>query len=106
MLKSVIVVAAVAVFASGPSVVLAAQNAPSQSPAPPFTYNPTAPNSGQSAQVGHNDAKQTANQSLTDKLARSNGTIAPPQVDTGMTKSPPRTGTMPILKPPPNVQSK
>ncbi len=106
MLKSITVAAALAVFATAPGVVLAAQDAPNQSPAPPFSYNPAVPNSHESAKIGHQDAKQTANQTLADKLARSNGTITPPPVDTGMTKTPPRTGTMPIVKPPANVQSK
>lgn len=76
--------------------------APTQSPAPPFSIAPATPKSNGSAQLG----KQDADQSLAARLSQSNGTIHPPPVDPGMTKVPPQTGTMPVVKPPPNVQSK
>lgn len=101
MLKQFMLAAGLAVFA--PGCLLAAQDvAPNQSPAPPFSLSPTTPKSGESAQLG----KQDANQSLAQKLSQSNGTIHPPPVDPGMDKVPPQTGTMPVVKPPPNVRSK
>ena len=101
MFKQFALAAVVAVGA--PTCVLAAQQAtPNQSPAPPFSVAPEAPKSDQSAQQGKHDADQ----SLAQRLSESNGTIQPPPVDPGMNKVPPQTGTMPIVKPPPNVQSK
>ncbi len=88
-----------------PGMALAAQQsaAPNQSPAPPFSISPEAPTSNGSAQLGHESAKQ----SLDQRLSQSNGTIQPPAVDPGMDKLPPATGTtMPVLKPSPRVQSK
>jgi hypothetical protein len=96
---------AACVVAMTPSMGLAAQQsaAPNQSPAPPFSTNPGAPTSNGSAQLG----RQGAQQSLGQRLSQSNGTIQPPAVDPGMDKLPPATSpSMPVLKPPPNVQSK
>jgi hypothetical protein len=103
MLKQLAFAAGVAVMA--PCMALAAQQsaAPSQSPAPPSSINPQAPNSNSPAQLGGESGKQ----SLAQRLSQSNGTIQPPAVDPGMDKLPPANGTsMPVLKPPPNVQSK
>ena len=105
MLKQVLLTAGLVLTA--PGCLLAAQSvtqptAPNQSPAPPFSFAPEAPKSDDSAQLG----KSSADQSLTQRLSQSNGTIQPPPVDPGMNKVPPRTGTMPVLKPSPNVQSK
>ena len=100
MLKRLALTAALAVL--GPGCVLAAQETPNVSPAPPFSMTPEAPKSKQSEQLGKQDADKT----LAQRLSDSNGTIRPPPVDPGMNKVPPRTGTMPVLKPPPNVQSK
>ncbi|HSU04488.1 MAG TPA: hypothetical protein VLI93_02860 [Acetobacteraceae bacterium] len=94
---------AAALAVAAPGCVLAAQQAaPNQAPAPPFSIAPEAPKSDQSAQQG----KRNSDQSLAQRLSESNGTIHPPPVDPGMNKVPPQTGTMPIVKPPPNVQSK
>lgn len=39
--------------------------------------------------------------SLSDKLARHQGTVAPPNVDPGISVDPrPQTGTMPVIPPP------
>ncbi len=101
MLKQFMLAAGLAVFA--PSCLLAAQDvAPNQSPAPPLAISPSAPKTGESVQLG----KQDANRTLAQKLSELNGTIYPPPVDPGMDKLPPETGTMPVVKPPPNVQSK
>ena len=88
-----------------PGLALAAQQsaAPSQAQAPPFSIHRAAPNSNGPAQLGG----QSARQSLGQRLSQSNGTIQPPAVDPGMDKLPPAAGmSMPVLKPPPNVQSK
>jgi hypothetical protein len=96
MFKQLAFAAGMAVMA--PCLALAAQ--PSQAPA--ASINPQAP-SGGSPQLGHESSKQ----SLAQRLSQSNGTIQPPAVDPGMDKLPPAAGTaMPVLKPPPNVQSK
>ncbi len=101
MLKQLMLAAGLAVFA--PSCLLAAQDvAPNQSPAPPFALSPSTPQSAGAAQPGTPDASRT----LAQKLSESNGTIHPPPVDPDMAKVPPQTGTMPVVKPPPNVQSK
>lgn len=103
MLKQFVFAACVVVMT--PGVALAAQQsaAPNQAPAPPFSIDPAAPNSNGSAQPGRESAKQ----SLAKRLSQSNGTIQPPAVDPGMDKLPPATGArMPVLRPPPNVQSK
>jgi hypothetical protein len=93
---------AVCVVVMAPCMALAAQQsvAPNQSPvpAPPSSLNSAAPTSNGSA--------QSAKPSLAQRLSQSNGTIRPPPVDPGMDKLPPATGTMPVLKPPSNVQSK
>jgi len=101
MLKQFAFAACVVVMT--PGVALAAQQsaAPSRAQAPPFSINPAAPNG--SGQLGGEGARQ----SLGQRLSQSNGTIQPPAVDPGMDKLPPAAGTtMPVLKPPPNVQSK
>jgi hypothetical protein len=92
------------VVAMMPCVALAAQPGVAVNPPPvsSFSTNPEAPTSHGSAQLG----RQSANQSLAQRLSHSNGTIQPPAVDRGMVKTPPSNGTMPVLKPPPNVQSK
>jgi hypothetical protein len=101
MFKMLTLAAGLAVATS--ALALAAQGAaPNQSPAPPFSINPAAPKSDQSALSGKNDRDK----SLAQSLSESNGTIRPPPVDPGMSKVPPQTGTMPVLKPPPQVQSK
>jgi len=103
MFKQLAFAASVAVMA--PCMALAAQQSatPNQSPAPPLSINPEASTLNGSAQLGHKSAKQ----SLAQRLSQSNGTIQPLAVDPGMDKLPPATGTtMPVLKPPPNVQSK
>ena len=92
---------AVCVAVMAPCMALAAQQSvtPNQSPVPASPpMNPAAPTSNGSA--------QSAKPSLAQRLSQSNGTIRPPAVDPGMDKLPPATGTMPVLKPPPNVQSK
>ena len=92
---------AVCAVVMAPCMALAAQQsvAPNQSPVPASpSINPAAPTSNGSA--------QSAKPSLAQRLSQSNGTIRPPAVDPGMDKLPPATGTMPVLKPPPNVQSK
>ncbi len=53
----------------------------------------------------------SADQSLSGKLSRSNGVLCPPNVDPGMTAPTPNKGTMPVMPPPgsspnPSVQSK
>jgi hypothetical protein len=53
-----------------------------------------------------------ANGDLSDKLARGDGVLCPPNVDPGMTAPPPRGGKTPVIPPPgspggdPNVEPK
>jgi hypothetical protein len=53
-----------------------------------------------------------SNENLSDKLARGDGVLCPPNVDPGMTAPPPRGGKTPVIPPPgspggdPNVQPK
>ena len=85
-----------------PVVGMTAQEQPAQATAPGVTIAPDQPKSSRSAaQAGH-DA------TLAQKLSQTNGTIKPPAVDPGMAKAPPAgtQGTMPILHPPANTQSK
>lgn len=67
----------------------------SHATAPGSTISPEKPQASRSA-------------NLAQSLSRTNGTITPPQVDQGMAKTPPPNtrGNMPVLHPPPNVQSK
>ena len=57
-------------------------------------------------------AHGSSNQTLSEKLDRSNGVICPPNVDPGIKAPTPSTGTMPIIRPPgspggnPDVQPK
>lgn len=94
-----------AVFLIGsmsPMVAMAAQEQTPQATAPGVTISPDQPKSSNSA----NQAKQDA--TLAQKLSQTNGTIKPPPVDPGMAKVPPpgTQGTMPVLHPPANAQSK
>jgi hypothetical protein len=58
------------------------------------------------------DARNSPNQTLSDKLDQSNGVICPPDVDPGMKAPTPPTGKMPVIPPPgspggdPSVQPK
>ncbi len=58
------------------------------------------------------DARSSPNQTLSDKLDRSNGVICPPNVDPGMKAPTPPAGKMPVIPPPgspggdPSVQPK
>jgi len=53
-----------------------------------------------------------SNENPTDKLARGDGVLCPPNVDPGMTSPPPRGGNTPVIPPPgspggdPSVQPK
>ncbi len=97
---------ALVIAATVPGLALAAQQsaaAQTQSPAPPVAITPAIPNANGSAQP----EPQRSQPPLAQQLSRSNGTIRPPAVDPGMDKMPPATrSTMPVLKPPPAVQSK
>jgi hypothetical protein len=59
-----------------------------------------------------NGAETASHQNLSDKLAKSNGMICPPNVDPGIKAAAPNTGKMPVIPPPgspggnPNVQPK
>ncbi len=59
-----------------------------------------------------NGASTSPNQSLSDKLAQSNGVICPPNVDPAIKAPTPNAGKMPVIPPPgspggnPNVQPK
>ena len=100
MLRFVTLLSALAML--GSVAVFAQQTQGSHAAAPGFTTSPEKPKSNRSV----NQANQSGN--LAQTLSRTNGTITPPQVDRGMAKSPPSNtqGHMPVLHPPPNVQSK
>ena len=57
-------------------------------------------------------ASTSPNQSLSDKLAQSNGVICPPNVDPAIKAPTPNAGKMPVIPPPgspggnPNIQPK
>jgi hypothetical protein len=59
-----------------------------------------------------NGASTSPNQSLSDKLAQSNGVICPPNVDPAIKAPTPNAGKMPVIPPPgspggnPNIQPK
>jgi hypothetical protein len=59
-----------------------------------------------------NTVQGSANQSLSDKLDKSNGVICPPDVDPGIKAPTPSAGKMPVIPPPgspggdPSVQPK
>ncbi len=59
-----------------------------------------------------NGASTAPNQTLSDKLAQSNGVICPPNVDPAIKAPTPNAGKMPVIPPPgspggnPNVQPK
>ena len=64
---------------------------------------------------GKNEPSTTgsaSNENLSDKLARGDGVLCPPNVDPGMAAPPPRGGKTPVIPPPgspggdPNVQPK
>ena len=88
-------VAAIAVLATlgGPALTLAQT---STSPAAPFVIQPGTTHSRQDRTI----AKQSANQTLSGQLSRTNGTLHPPPVDPGMQKKPTVGGTMPVVPPP------
>ncbi len=85
-----------------PMIAMAAQEQTPQATAPGVTISPDQPKSSRSAAQGREDAN------LAQKLSQTNGTIKPPSVDPGMAKAPPANarGTMPVLHPPANTQSK
>jgi hypothetical protein len=100
MLRFVTLLSAFAML--GSVATLAQQTQGSHPTVPGFTISPEQPKSNEPV----NHANQSAN--LAQTLSRTNGTITPPQVDRGMAKPPPSNaqGNMPVLHPPPNVQSK
>ncbi|MFY9695222.1 MAG: hypothetical protein WA776_03855 [Xanthobacteraceae bacterium] len=59
-----------------------------------------------------NDTTTSSSQNLSDKLAKSNGVICPPNVDPAIKAPTPNAGKMPVIPPPgspggnPNVQPK
>jgi hypothetical protein len=59
-----------------------------------------------------NGADNTAHKNLSDRLARSNGVICPPNIDPGIKAPAPNAGRMPVIPPPgspggnPNIQPK
>ena len=81
---------------------MAAQEHTQRATAPGVTISQDQPKSQGSENQVHQDA------TLAQKLSRTHGTINPPSVDPGMTKSPPpgTQGTMPVLRPPATTQSK
>ena len=82
------------ILAAGP---VLAQNPQSTNPA-----NPTVPVAPPNAPTPPPERIAPTNNSLSDRLSQQKGTIAPPNVDPGMTVSPPQTGstTTPVIPPP------
>jgi hypothetical protein len=95
MLTAIKMTAAPAMLISilGPAII------PARNQAPMSPYAATALKSQQPTRPGfgnHGD--------LTQRLYRSHGRITPPSVDRGMTKMPPNTGSMPVIRPDPKSQ--
>ena len=81
---------------------------------PPAAVDPKACAPGEPALPGAASprAPTTTGENLSDKLARTDGVICPPNVDPEIKLPTPQTGTMPVIPPPgspggnPNIQPK
>ena len=90
------------------ALVMAATPALAQNPQPTTPQNPTVPTALPNApstppeQIAPPLKAPGANGNLSDRLARHNGTIEPPDVDPGMTVKPPPDagGSTPVIPPP------
>ncbi len=71
--------------------------AQASTPGPPMSLTPDQPHSKQDSALAQQDAHQT----LSSRLAQTNGTVRPPAaVDPGMRQIPTTPGTMPVIPPP------
>ena len=83
-----------------------AQNAPTpppDAPAPPSSsVDPKACAPGERLQLGEQGPKVPARggENLSDKLARNDGVICPPNIDPEIRQPAPETGRMPVIPPP------
>ena len=77
-----------------------AQQRPQESPA--VTVDPKACAPGDRMQAGERNPSvpATSGEALSDRLARTDGVICPPNVDPGIKAPTPDVGTMPIIPPP------
>jgi hypothetical protein len=60
----------------------------------------SAPAPGADPKACADNTQNSPDQSLSDKLDKSNGVICPPNVDPAMKAPTPRTGDMPVIPPP------
>jgi hypothetical protein len=94
----------------------AAQNSPTQNPPAQNPSNHVDPKGcapGEQLQTdGAGTPQQKSNEPLSDKLARTDGVLCPPNVDPDIKAPTPESGKMPVIPPPgspggdPNVQPK
>jgi hypothetical protein len=82
--------------------ILAATPALAQNPQPTAPANPTVPVAPPNAPSPPPEKIAPPSGTLSDRLSQQKGTIAPPNVDPGMTVTPPRNGsaTTPVIPPP------
>ena len=92
----------VALFAAVPAGMLVAVPARSQNPQPSSPVNPTVPVAPPNAASPPPEKIVLPDGDLNTNLSKRRGIITPPNVDPGMTVSPPRAGadTMPVIPPP------
>jgi hypothetical protein len=84
------------------ALILAAGPALAQNPQPANPANPTVPVAPPNAAPPPPEQIAPPDRSLSDRLSRDKGTIAPPNVDPGMTVRPPArcVGSTPVIPPP------
>jgi hypothetical protein len=99
----------------GGVVAAVAQNSPSQNPPaqnPSIHVDPKGCAPGEQLQTnGAGTPQQKSNEPLSDKLARTDGVLCPPNVDPEIKAPTPESGKMPVIPPPgspgnPNIQPK
>ena len=85
------------------ALILLAAPALAQNPQTTSPANPTVPIAPPNAPTPPPERVAPSSGNLSDRLSQQKGTIAPPNVDPGMTVSPPAngaTGTTPVIPPP------
>lgn len=84
------------------ALILIAAPAMAQNPQPTSPTNPTVPVAPPNAPSPPPEKIAPADENMSDRLSRQKGTITPPNVDPGMTVSPPAQSraAMPVIPPP------
>ncbi len=84
------------------ALILTAAPALAQNPQPTSPTNPTVPVAPPNAASPPPEKIAPPDNTLSNRLSQQKGTIAPPNVDPGMTVTPPRNGrvTTPVIPPP------